>query len=130
MAGTVREAYGEVSGRVREATFSRLRLQTLFGGVLGSIFADFRLFWLSFGEPWAPFWHQKSDFFQGLHFSQFLDQFWQGPAAGAGLIWGPSRGADSAESGFWKNPLTPCSPFGGAANLKASPLPPAPLATS
>jgi hypothetical protein len=50
MAGIVREAYGEVSGRVREATFSRLRLQTLFGGDFESIFADFMRFWLSFGE--------------------------------------------------------------------------------
>jgi hypothetical protein len=100
MAGTVREAYGRVSGRVGEATFSRLRLQTLFGGVLGSIFTDFRRFGLSFGALWAPFWHQKSDFFQGLHFSHFLDHFWQGPAAGAGLIWGPSRGAESADSAF------------------------------
>ena len=56
MAGTVREAYGEVSGRVREATFSRLRLQTLFGCLLGAIVADFRLFWISFGRLGGPFW--------------------------------------------------------------------------
>ncbi len=37
------------SGRVREATFSRLGLQTLFGGVLGCIFSDFWRFWVSFG---------------------------------------------------------------------------------
>ncbi len=55
MAGTVREAYGEVSGRVREATFSRLRLQTLFGCLLGSIFADFRRFWVSFGRLGGQF---------------------------------------------------------------------------
>ena len=41
MAGTVREAYGEVSGRHWETTFARLDLQTLPGGVFGSIFADF-----------------------------------------------------------------------------------------
>ncbi len=82
----VREAYGEVSGSLREATFSSQRLQTLFGGVLGSIFADFRRFWLSFGGLWAPFRHQKCDFFQGLNFSHFLDHFWEGPAAGAGLL--------------------------------------------
>jgi hypothetical protein len=117
MAGTVREAYGEVSGRVWEATFSRLRLQSLFGGVFGSIFADSRRFWLSFGSLWAPFWHQKSDLFQGLHFSQFLDQFWEGPAAGADLIWGPSRGAESADSASAISLHTPCSPLRGGRRI-------------
>jgi len=51
MVFTVPEAYGEVSGRLREATFSRPRLQTLFGGVLGSTCADFRRFWVPFGVP-------------------------------------------------------------------------------
>ena len=46
MAVTVREAYEEVSDRLREATFSRKGLQTLFGGVLGTIFADFKRFGL------------------------------------------------------------------------------------
>jgi hypothetical protein len=41
MVFIVREAYEEVSGRVWEATFSRLRLRTLSGGVPGSILADF-----------------------------------------------------------------------------------------
>ena len=40
----VREAYEEVSGTLWENTFSRRRLQTLLGGVSGSIFADFRRF--------------------------------------------------------------------------------------
>ena len=55
MVFIVREAYGEVSGRLREATFSRLRLQTLSGGVSGSIFSDFMRFWVPFGGPWEPF---------------------------------------------------------------------------
>ena len=38
IAGAMFSAHKGVSGRVPEATFSRLRLQTLFGGVLGSIF--------------------------------------------------------------------------------------------
>ena len=38
IAGAMFSAHKGVSGRVREATFSRLGLQTLFGGVLGSIF--------------------------------------------------------------------------------------------
>jgi len=44
MVFTVREAYGEVSGRLWEATFSRRRLQTRSGRVPGSILADFRRF--------------------------------------------------------------------------------------
>ena len=41
MVFTAREAYEGVSGRLWEAIFSRLRLQTLSGGVPGSILADF-----------------------------------------------------------------------------------------
>ena len=59
MAGTVRETYGEVSGRLREATFSRLDLQTLPGGVLGSIFADFRRFGEPLGAPWGSIFGSK-----------------------------------------------------------------------
>ena len=59
MVFTVREAYGEVSGRLREATFSRLRLQTLFGGVLGSNCADFRRFGVPFGVPGASILESK-----------------------------------------------------------------------
>ena len=44
MVFTVREAYEEVSGTLWENTFSRRRLQTLLGGVSGSIVADFRRF--------------------------------------------------------------------------------------
>ncbi len=56
MAGAMFPAYKGVSGRVREATFSRLGLQTLFGEVLGCIFDDFRRFWdsLGLGSLWAP----------------------------------------------------------------------------
>ncbi len=53
MVFIVREAYGEVSGRLWEATFSRLRLQTLSGGVLGSILADFMRFWVPFEAPFG-----------------------------------------------------------------------------
>ena len=44
MVFIVREAYEGVSGRLWEAIFSRLRLQTLSGGVPGSILADFGRF--------------------------------------------------------------------------------------
>jgi len=59
MVFIVREAYGEVSGRLWEATFSRLRLQTLSGRVPGSILADFRRFWVPFGVPLGSIWDQK-----------------------------------------------------------------------
>ena len=49
MAGAMFSAHKGVSGRVREATFSRLGLQTHSGGVRGSISADFRRFWVLFG---------------------------------------------------------------------------------
>jgi hypothetical protein len=42
MAGVMFSAHEGVSGRVREATFSRLGLQTHSGGVLGSFLADFK----------------------------------------------------------------------------------------
>ena len=53
MVFIVREAYEGVSGRLWEATFSRLRLQTLSGGVLGSILADFMRFWVPFEAPFG-----------------------------------------------------------------------------
>ncbi len=49
MAGAMFAAHEGVSGRVLEATFSRLGLQTHSGGVLGSILADFRRFGVPFG---------------------------------------------------------------------------------
>ena len=42
IAGAMISAHEGGSGRVREATFSRPGLQTHSGGVLGSIFADFK----------------------------------------------------------------------------------------
>ena len=59
MVFIVREAYEGVSGRLWEATFSRLRLQTLSGGVLGSILADFMRFWVPFEAPLGSNWEQK-----------------------------------------------------------------------
>ena len=49
MAGVMFSAHKGVSGRVREATFSRLGLQMHSGGVLGSILADFECFGVPFG---------------------------------------------------------------------------------
>ena len=59
MVFIVRQAYEGVSGRLWEATFSRLRLQTLSGGVPGSILADFRRLWFSFEIPLGSLWDQK-----------------------------------------------------------------------
>ena len=59
MVFTVREAYGGVSGRLLEAIFSRLRLQTLSGGVPGSILADFKRFWVPFGSLFGLIWMKK-----------------------------------------------------------------------
>ena len=47
----VREAHGAVSGMLWEATFFGLGLQTLFGGVLGRVFADLDSFWVPIGVP-------------------------------------------------------------------------------
>jgi len=54
MVFTVWEPSGEVLGRLQEVTFFRLCLQTLPGGVLGSLFADVERFWAPFGVPWGP----------------------------------------------------------------------------
>ena len=56
MAGAMFSAHKGVSGRVREATFSTLGLQTYSGGVLGSIFVDFLRFWVPFGIHFRSFW--------------------------------------------------------------------------
>ena len=59
MVFTAREAYEGVSGRLWETIFSRLRLQTLSGGVPGSILADFGRFWVPFGSLLGFIWMQK-----------------------------------------------------------------------
>ena len=87
----------------------------------GAFFQNFGDLGCPLGLLGDPFWTQNGDLFQGLNFSHFLDHFWEGPAAGAGLL-GPS---DSAEvdtmSSHARLPLR-----GGGEYLKASPLPPAP----
>ena len=56
MAGAMFSAHKGVSGRVREATFSTLGLQTYSGGVLGRILVDFLRFWVPFGVHFRSFW--------------------------------------------------------------------------
>ena len=91
MAGAMFAAHEGVSGRVREATFSRLGLQTHSGGVLGSILADFKRFGVPFGVHFGSIVDLKRRLFSGPNFRHFLGDFWEGPAAGADLIWGLSR---------------------------------------
>jgi len=71
MAGAMFSAHKGVSGRVREATFSRLGLQTHSGGVLGSILGDFRRFWLPCGVHFGSILGLKRRLFSGPNFSQF-----------------------------------------------------------
>jgi len=84
MVFIVREAYEGISGRLWEATFSRLRLQTLSGGVLGSIFADFMRFWVPFEAPLGSIWDQKGLRKVGPKKGRNPHE---GPAAGAGPVW-------------------------------------------
>ena len=56
MAGVMFSVHKGVSGRVREATFSTLGLQTYSGGVLGSILVIFFRFWVPFGIHFGSFW--------------------------------------------------------------------------
>ena len=75
MAGAMFSAHEGVSERVREATFSRLGLQTHSGGVLGSIFVDFRRFWVAFGVHFGSILDLKRRFFAGPDFRYFSVQF-------------------------------------------------------
>ena len=127
MVFIVREAYEGVSGRLWEAIFSRLRLQTLSGGVPGSILADFARILSDFGCPLGAYLGSfacKKDRRKYVQKNiEIVLQRWRGRRQGRG----PSRLRICRI--FIKGPITPCSPFGGAANLKASPLPPAPSVT-
>ena len=86
MVFTVREAYEGVSGRLWEAIFYRLRLQTLSGGVPGRILADFGRFWVPFGSLFGFIWMQKgSPKVRPKKYKNKLIRL-QGPAAGAGSL--------------------------------------------
>ncbi len=115
MAGAAFSAHEGVWGRVREATFSGLGLQTHSGGVLGSIFADFRRFWVPFGVHLGSILGLKRCFFSGPNFSHFLEHFWEGPAAGAG----PVKYAEYANIDV--TPVTPGYPCGMRQILRLSP---------
>ena len=108
MVFIVREAYEGVSGRLWEAIFSRLRLQTLSGGVPGSILADFVRFWLPFGSPLGAYlgsFECKKDPRKYVQKNiKFVLQRWRGRRQGRG----PSKLRICRI--FIKGPITPCSP--------------------
>ena len=86
MVFIVREAYEGVSGRLWEAIFSRLRLQTLSGGVPGSILADFERFWVLFGSLFGFIWMQKGSPKVRPKKHRKSPIKMEGPAAGAGSL--------------------------------------------
>ena len=63
MVFTIREAHGAVSGMLLEATFFGLGLQTLFGGVLGRVFADLGSFWVPIGVSGGSFLGRNGEYF-------------------------------------------------------------------
>ena len=86
MVFTVREAHGAVSARLLETIFSTVALQTIFGEVLGIVFADLGSFWVTSGVPGSSILLSKSGLVGGLIFARFWDHFWEGPAEGFGLL--------------------------------------------
>ena len=87
MAGAVFSAHQGMSGRFREATFSKVGLQIHSGRILGSILADFLRFVGFFEVRLGSIFDQNRQFFGAPNFNDFLVYFWEGSAAGADLIW-------------------------------------------
>ena len=84
MAGTVREAYGEVPGRVQETLFSERGTKASPEGSRegsGTIFHDFGS---PLGTPWGTIL-RKSVFFSGADFWVTFGSLWGG-AGGRGLV--------------------------------------------
>ena len=107
MVFTAREAYGAVSARLLETIFSTVALQTIFGEVLGSVFADLGPFWVPSGIPGRSILLSKSGLVGSLIFDRFWDDFWEGPAEGFGLL----EYAESAK--LASNSVTPSTLKGG-----------------
>ena len=55
--------------------------------ILESILADFLRFWWFLEVRLGSIFEQNMNFFGVQNFNEFLVYFWEGPAAGAGLIW-------------------------------------------
>ena len=108
MVFIVREAYEGVSGRLWEATFSRLRLQTLSGGVLGSILADFMRFWVPFEAPLGSNRSQKSLQKEGLKKEAMSHDLLGGAGGRGGACLGPAGSAETA----CRIPSRPAPPSG------------------
>ena len=107
MVFIVREAYGAVSAGLLETIFSTVALQTIFGEVLRSVFADLGPFWVPSGIPGRSILLSKSSLVGSLIFDRFWDDFWEGPAEGFGLL----EYAESAN--LDQNLVTPCTLKGG-----------------
>ena len=130
MAGTVREAYGEVPGRVQGPPFSERGEKASAQGSrngLGTIFYDFGC---TLGVPGGTIFREKRVFFP-VRFPGPIPELWGGwgpaavvPGMGRGIPFRDIPGADVRQGDLIRLAagLRP-----GAADLKASPLPPAPF---
>ena len=81
--------------------------------------------WGTIGDPLASLLHDFGVLFSESDFRWVLNMLFGG-AGGRGGLPGTLRFFRFCRIRFFVC-ITPCSPFGGAANLKASPLPPAPF---
>ena len=85
MVFTSREAHRALPGRVRERLFSGARCEGASRGVRRGTYGDFWGFLGILGVPCGSIFDEQMCFFGGPIFSPFLRDFWEGPAAGAGL---------------------------------------------
>ena len=92
-----------------------------------AFFCDFKRFGLSFGDPRGSILEAKMNLFSGSAFQADFEVKWGGAGGRGGAHLGTlARSESGSELGLNFIPSRPAPPSGGAANLKASPLPPAP----
>ena len=125
MAGTVREAYGEVPGRVQETLFSERGAKASSEGSREGSRRIFHDFGCPLGFPWGSISDEKAVFFRALILVDFDSNLGRGRRQGAD----PGTFRICRNRKLLKGLLTPGSPFGGAANLRASPPAAGPLST-
>ena len=82
----VREPHGDLPERVQKYLFSRARCEGAPGSIWKRIWADFLRFLCFSKVPGIPIFREKSRFFAGLILNQFLNHFWEGPAAGGRCV--------------------------------------------
>ena len=85
MVLTVREVYGRSRGGSGRRLFPDCVPRRSLEASWGAFFVILADLGCPLGCLGPPFWSQNGDLFQGLIFCHFLDHFWEGPAAGAGL---------------------------------------------